>query len=354
MSRWEVFGGEDNDDSKYNMAEEWHFPFRFCIVGASGSGKSNILMNLLFNEFNKVLKRVVVIAGKPDTNKIIKDEFTKRKPQFDLELHRKYDDKKVSEIMDKLEEDPKESVFIFEDLMSSNIMKKGTNNTVDRIFQNGRSNKISTIVTAQKYMDMNGSSRSTNCSMLFLFENNEEDIKKIHKEHNTGMSFDKFKKLVDEHTREPYSFIVIDHKQPKGKRLRDKEMNVISVEEEEEEEDVELLEGKKPRKQKAEPKKAPTPKPKDAKLIKFEKGEKMKMDAIFSVKGKRVRIPFGDPNEKDYTQTKDRLDRMKFLSKHKQKDLTNPLDPLTLEIFILYASPDLKRNITTFKEKFDV
>ena len=366
MSRWEVFGKNDNADTKYEMDDVWHYPFRFCVVGGTGTGKSNLIMNLLFNEFNKVVKRVVVIAGKPDTISEIKREFNQRKPSFDLELHRKYDDKKVSEIMDKLEEDPKETIFIFEDLMSFNVMKKQTNNTVDRIFQNGRSNKISTIVTAQKYMDLNKSSRSNNCSMLFLFEYNQDEIKQIHKDHNTGTSLQNFMEIADEHTREPYSFLAIDHTKPKGQRIMDKEMNVISVVDDDND-DIEVLEGKSASKSKPKAKKSSTAKQTSAstkkstkgvkiKLIKFEKGDKKKMDALFEVAGKRVRVPFGDPDIKDYTQTKERTDRMKFLETHKdkKKELSNPLNPLTLQTYILYASPDLKRNIETFKEQFGV
>jgi hypothetical protein len=208
--------------------------------------------------------------------------------------------------------------------------------------------------------------------MLFLFEYNQDEIKQIHKDHNTGTSLQNFMEIADEHTREPFSFLVIDHTKPKGQRLLDKEMNVISVDEDDND-DIEVLEGKSSGNSKSKAKKSTTKQKNDQatkqtssskkpskgvkiKLIKFEKGDKKKMDALFEVAGKRVRVPFGDPDTKDYTQTKDRVDRMKFLEKHKDKtkELSNPLNPLTLQTYILYASPDLKRNIETFKEKFGV
>ena len=362
-SRWKVYRNKEKE-RKYNISEDLHFPFRICIVGATGSGKTNLMMNLIFEEYDKVLKRVILMAGKSDTISEMKSLHNEKKPSFDMELYKKYNDDKVNEIMDELEENHKETAFIFEDLTAFNVSKKNKNNGIDRIIMNGRQSLVSSIFTSQKYMDLNPSSRSINCSMLILYEFPDEEREKIFKEHSNGLTKEQFFKLVNDHTTEKFSFFAIDYTQPKESRFRDKNLNIIDIskykDETENEGDGILGEVIKGAKQQSKAKKKPEPKtkdktekPKNVKLKKLEKGDETKMKAVFSVDGKEKVVPFGVEPRNFIEDKNNRSLRFDFIRRFNIKNET-PTDPKVLERYLLFESPDLKRNLKDFKEKFKV
>ena len=367
-SRWKVYRNKDKE-KKYNISSDLHYPFRICILGSTGSGKTNLLMNLIFEEYAKILKRVVLMAGKPDTISEMKSLHNENKPSFDMELFNKYNDQKVNEIMDKVEEDHKETVFIFEDLTAFNVFKKNSNNAIDRILMNGRQSLASAIFTAQYYKNLHGSARSINCSMLILFEvPDDEEKEKIYKEHKNGLTRDQFFKLLEEHTREKFTFLAIDYTQPKESRFRDTNLKVIDLSQlkNQNSEGAEVLgEVIKGARQQGKAKKKTTTKetteslksaPKKAdkvKLKKLEKGDSTKMKALFEINGKEKMIPFGTEN-RNFVENKDnRSLRFDYIRKYDVKD-EKPTDPQVLERYLLFESPDLKRNLKDYRDKFKV
>jgi hypothetical protein len=383
-SRWKVYRNKDKE-KKYNISSDLHYPFRICILGSTGSGKTNLLMNLIFEEYAKILKRVVLMAGKPDTIGEMKSLHNENKPSFDMELFNKYNDQKVNEIMDKVEEDHKETVFIFEDLTAFNVFKKNSNNAIDRILMNGRQSLASAIFTAQYYKNLHGSARSINCSMLILFEvPDDEEKEKIYKEHKNGLSKEQFFKLLEEHTSEKFSFLAIDYTQPKESRFRDTNLNVIDLSKiknqtpEGAEVLGEVIKGASKTKKdqsKSKPNKntnaeqssfsekpAPNSFKKSSvktegkdkiKLKKLEKGDTTKMKAVFNINGKEKVVPFGTENRNFVEDKNNRGLRFDFIRRYDVKN-EKPTDPRVLERYLLFESPDIKRNLKDYRDKFNV
>lgn len=362
-SRWKVFNNK-KAEKKYNIPQELHFPFRICIVGGTGSGKTNLVLNLIYEEYAKVLKRVILMAGKPDTISEMKELHEEKKSPFDLELYKKYNDDKVHEIMEELEANHTESCFIFEDLTTFNVSKKQKKNGIDRIVMNGRQSGASMIISSQSYMDINHSTRSTNCSMLILYANDSDtDKENVYKNHASGLSKEQFIKLWDDYSQDKFSFLVIDKTQPQNSRFRDSDLKVIDITpykndgKEEEDNDGEVISGKKQPKEKPKAKpQSQTSQPTNSKikLKRIDKGDSLKMKATFDVNGKEQTIPFGKKERNYVEEPKNRALRFDFLQNFTKSKSKNPLDSDVLEKYLLFETNDLKNNLKDFRDKFNV
>lgn len=94
------------------------------------------------------------------------------------------------------------------------------------------------------------------------------------------------------------------------------------------------------------------------KLLSVQPSEKpdKKMKAIFEVNGRTRTIHFGQKNADDYTITKDKEQRERYLTRHKANESWN--DPLTagsLAKWILWGnSTSIHKNIEEFKKKFNL
>ena len=82
-----------------------------------------------------------------------------------------------------------------------------------------------------------------------------------------------------------------------------------------------------------------------------------KLMAVFTDKDKRSKtIHFGSAGMDDYTKTKDKDQRKRYLDRHrKNENWNNPQTAGALSRWILWGnSTSLRTNIQTFKNKFDL
>lgn len=243
---FDVFRDEiKKKNNNKNIPEELHYPFRLCIVGSTGSGKTNIIKNLLFKHYKDILEKVFYFSAKTDTLNQIKQRHQKEQALFDLELFRQFDNETLEQMDDQLDEQGENTLFVFDDMLSKNVMSKHKNNAIDQIIQNGREAGMSIILTAQRYMDLNSNARKDNCSMLIILDNlGLEEVRNLVLEQKINVDKEQFKKLLDKHAGNQYDFLVIDFTQPINERFRDSNFNVIDLESDRHE----LIEGNKPKK----------------------------------------------------------------------------------------------------------
>lgn len=250
-TRWKVFSHKDTG-TKYDgmVPKDLHAPIRACFVGASSSGKSNLCKNLVFEDYSMYFKEVVLFAGTEKTLNEYKDIHKHLKPPFELRLIRGYNDETAMRIIDEIEKkkDKKPRLFIFDDLGFKNISKKAKNNQIDRLFQTGRHNHLSVFIVAQRYTDLNVSTRNNNSSALFVFRIGNNDLKKIHEEHGEMDKFDEFKKVYSYALHKPYGFLLIDKhlNEYRDRELKPVELEKVSVPHEslltkEEQKEMEIL-----------------------------------------------------------------------------------------------------------------
>lgn len=89
-------------------------------------------------------------------------------------------------------------------------------------------------------------------------------------------------------------------------------------------------------------------------IVKAKDG-KHKFVAIFNRDGKEKRVPFGAEGYDDVTITKDleQMERYKF--RHKKDLLTyDPTKPGYLSYYILWGSPNFKKNVSDYKKMFNL
>ena len=79
-----------------------------------------------------------------------------------------------------------------------------------------------------------------------------------------------------------------------------------------------------------------------------------KLMAVFSRDGKKKTIHFGSKNMDDYTLTKDKAQRKRYLDRHrKNENWNNPESAGALSRWILWGNSTSRReNISSFKKRF--
>lgn len=91
-------------------------------------------------------------------------------------------------------------------------------------------------------------------------------------------------------------------------------------------------------------------------IIKKSTNEKKKLMAIFYIKNTKKRtIHFGSAGMDDYTITKDKEQRARYLKRHRSSE--NWLRPMTagaLSRWILWSGPSRQKNISDFKKRFNL
>ena len=354
----EVFD-QGNTEKPKGIPDELHYPFRICIVASTGQGKTNLIKNLVFKFYEPVLEKVFYLTPKTATLNQVKNHFEKRQPSFDLELFRKFDEKKLEELVDGLDEEGTHSVFVVEDLMSANVSNKHKNNVLDKIVQNGREANINSIISAQRYLDLNPNQRKDNCSMLIIMEElGEEDVKTLVKEQKINIKRDQLEKLLHEYASTRYEFLVIDYTEPIDKRFKDSKFQPIQIQGDDDDEDDghEVLKGKSKRQQNNPKKKTNTNSSnKDITLLKFDK-DGDKVTAKFKVNGQEKNVSFR-VKEDSFVKSKKLEDRRKFIqtmSKEKRNNPSNPIDPKVLERYLLNETTNLKDNLQIYLDKFNI
>ena len=197
-------------------------PYRILIIGGSGSGKTNTLLNLINNQ--------------PDIDKIYlyaKDTY-EAKYQYLINKREKvglnhFNDPKVymeysNDLQDvyKNMEDynpiKKRKVFIFfDDMIADMINNDKLNPIVTELFIRGRKLNISMVFITQSYFKVPKDVR-LNSTRIFIMK--IPNIIHNSLNHSSDIDFKDFIKIYKKYTKEPYSFLVNDTTLPSGDPLR--------------------------------------------------------------------------------------------------------------------------------------
>ena len=241
-------------------------PFSCNIIASKGSGKGNLILNLLLknvylkNKFNRCYYFSPTASLDSKTEYLKSNDFLKENtPLLNLikkEMKRKNsyghflsgsgkecdiefgynnsmtnDDFKqeidldfLTEIMDEqkyiIEKYGKKYcdkiLLIFDDFASSKILKSSY---FRKLIFNSRHYNISTIITSQSYFQIEKSIR-LNASLVLLYETgNLKEIKLMYEENNCSIPFEKWLSIYNEVISKPYQFLTINYQQPKKYRM---------------------------------------------------------------------------------------------------------------------------------------
>ena len=228
-------------------------PMRVITTGYSGSGKSNIIKNFIFNPkmgYCHYYDLIFIICGSLDdideyerwgkkSKCVYKDKgkVKELKIQHKLVIKDGISIDEFNELLSQLEHmeefQDKRILFILDDMIVSNILKNTTTlSPIDTIFIRGRhitDYGLSIIISTQKYNQLKQNIRIINSTQQILFHGlPTQQLNLIASELCGGFNENEFKNLYKKHTREKYSFIVVNLKEAKEKYIQDKNFKYIT------------------------------------------------------------------------------------------------------------------------------
>lgn len=197
-------------------------PFRMGIIGGTGTGKTNILLNLLLKYI--IFDKVYLYAKDLTEPKYIFmiEFFEKLRIRLEKKMKKKHKDKEVQvepllEIGNKIDDiinvddldKEKVNIIIFDDF----VTEKDQDKIID-LFIRGRKKNCSIFYLSQSYFSIPKNVRlQMNYFIIFNIPSRKELIE-LSKDHATDVEHKEFIKIYQECTREPYSFLFIDNKSP--------------------------------------------------------------------------------------------------------------------------------------------
>lgn len=200
-------------------------PFRLLMTGASGCGKTNLLLNFIYDYLD--FDNLYICAKdihEPKYSKLV-DKYT----MFDgvelKKLRMKYHEEKTKELTEMYKRFKKETLFTsdLEDFITVDDLDPSTKNLVvfddcvterkqkpiEDLFIRGRKKNASIIYLSQSYYATPINIRK-NCNYFIFFKIQPRDIQQILREVDGSLSKEEFKALYEHSTRNKYDFFMID------------------------------------------------------------------------------------------------------------------------------------------------
>ena len=200
-------------------------PYRILIIGSSGSGKTNALLNLINNQPD--IEKIYLYAKDP-YEKIYKYLINKRE-EVGLDH---FDDHKVfiensndmQDVYKNIEDynpgKERKILIVFNGMIADMINNKKLNSIVTELFIRGRKLNISIVFITQSYFKVPKDVRLNSTHFFIMKILNKRELQQIALNHSSDIDFKDFMKIYKECTKEPYSFLVNDTALQSGNPLR--------------------------------------------------------------------------------------------------------------------------------------
>ena len=197
------------------MAVYFRFPYIILIIGGSGSGKTNALLNLINNQPD--IDKIYLYAKDRYEAKyqfsINKRESTRLKHFNDPKAFIRYSDdmQDVYKNIDRYNADKKRKILIvFDDMIADMINNKKLNLVVTELFIRGRKLNISLVFITQSYFKVPKDVRLNSTHFFIMKIPNKRELQQIALNHSSDINSKDFIKIYKKYTAEPYSFLVND------------------------------------------------------------------------------------------------------------------------------------------------
>ena len=190
-------------------------PYRILIIGGSGSGKTNTLLNLINNQPD--IDKIYQYAKDP-YEATYKYLINKRKrvgldhfnyPKAFMEYSNDMQD--VYKKTEDNNPDKKGKVLIvFDDMIADMVSIKRLGSVVTGLFIRGRKFNISIVFITQSYFKVQKCVRLNSTHFFIMKLPNKRELQQIALSHSSDIDFKDFIKIYKKCTAEPYSFLVND------------------------------------------------------------------------------------------------------------------------------------------------
>ena len=217
----------DDYTNENKIEHNWPYipdhPYRILIVGGSGSGKTNALLNLMNNQPD--IGQIYLYAKDPyeakyqylinKREKVGLDHF--KDPKAFMESSNDMED--VYKNIENYNAGKKRKILIvFDDMIADMINNKKLDPVVTELFIRGRKLNTSIVFITQSYLPKDVRLNSTHFFIMKI--PNKRELHQIALNHSSDIDFKDFIKIYKKCTVEPYSFLVNDATLPSDDPLR--------------------------------------------------------------------------------------------------------------------------------------
>ena len=220
---------EYTNDNIIEHNSKWPYipdhPYRILIVGGSGSGKTNALLNLINNQ--------------PDIDKIYlyaKDTYEK-KYQYLINKHEKvglnhFNDPKafmeysndMQDVYKNIEDynptKKRKILIVFDEMIADIINDNKLNPVVTELFIRGRKLNTAIVFITQSYFKVPKDVKLNSTHFFIKKIPNKRELQQIVLNHSSDIDFKEFMNIFKKCTTETYSFLVNDTTLPSDDPLR--------------------------------------------------------------------------------------------------------------------------------------
>ena len=200
-------------------------PYRILIIGGSGSGKTNALLNLINNQPD--IDKIYLYAKDPyeakyqylinKREKVGLDDFDDPKAFIEYsndmqDVYKNTDDYNLRK--------KRKVLIVFDDMIADMINNNKLNPIVNEFFIIGRKLNISIVFITQSYFKVAKDVRSNSTYFFIMKIPNKRELQQIALNHSSDIDFKDFRKIYKKYTKEPYYFLVNDTALPSDDTLK--------------------------------------------------------------------------------------------------------------------------------------
>ena len=200
-------------------------PYRILIIGGSGSGKTNALLNLINNQAD--IDKIYLYAKEPyekkyqylinKREKVVLNHFND--PKAFMEYSNDMQDVRKN-IEDYNPIKKRKVLIVFDDMIADMINNNKLNSIVTELFIRGRKLNISIVFITQSYFKVPKDVRLNSTHFFIMKIPNKRELQQIALNHSSDIDFKDFMNIYKKYTKEPYSFFVNDTTLPSDDPVR--------------------------------------------------------------------------------------------------------------------------------------
>ena len=214
MINFDHYVNENKTKHNKNQTYILDHPYRILIIGGSGSGKTNLLLNLIENQPD--IDKIYLYAKDPYEAKnqylINKREGVGINHFKDLKAFIEYsnDMNNVYKNINYYNPDKENKIFIVFDDMIADMIQNKKLNSITTEFIRGRKLNISLVFTTQSYFKVPKDVRLNTTHFFITKILSNRELQQIVINHSSDISTEDFVNIYRKCTAEPYSFSVND------------------------------------------------------------------------------------------------------------------------------------------------
>ena len=197
------------------------------IIGSSGSGKTNVLFNLIQQDNRSLIDKIYLYAKDLSERKY---QFLIKKgedagiqnlndPSAFIEYSNPMDDV-YNNIVDYNPKRKRKILIVFDDMIADIMTNKRFQAIIKELFIRCRKLNISLVFITQPYFNVPKEVRLNSTHCLIMKIHNKRELQQIAMNHSADIDYKDFLKIYRNCTKEPYSFFTIDTALPVDNPMR--------------------------------------------------------------------------------------------------------------------------------------